>query len=133
MASAEQRNRARGFLTKATDYLASAEDNLVMERPTPAAGDAIHAGISAKDAIVTMLTGSTHKAKDHRSAANELQQALGKRSDAASSAKALRELLAVKTDVEYGAALVTLAKAEPMVRRARSLVKLATDIVRLGR
>ena len=53
MATTEHRNHARAFLTKAEEYLASDEDNLAAERYTPAAGNAIHAGISAKDAIVT--------------------------------------------------------------------------------
>ena len=65
MATVEQRNHAKSFLKKAEEYLASAEDNLTAERHTPAAGDAIHSGISSKDAIVTVLTGSTSKAKDH--------------------------------------------------------------------
>ena len=133
MATGEQRNYAKSFLKKAEEYVASAEDNLTAERHTPAAGDAIHAGISSKDAIVTTLTGSTSKAKDHATAAKELRQALGKRSDAATAEKALRELLAAKGDVEYGVALVTAAKAESLVRRARTLVDLAVHIVRLGR
>lgn len=54
MATAEQRNHAKAFLKKA-------EDNLAAGRNTPAAGDAIHAGISAKDAIVTALTRTTSK------------------------------------------------------------------------
>ena len=56
MATAEQLNHARAFLRKAEEYLASAEDNLIAGRLTAAAGDAIHAGISGKDAIVTALT-----------------------------------------------------------------------------
>lgn len=68
MANAEQHNRARSFLKKAEEYLASADDNVSMERPIPAAGDTIHAGISAKDAIVTALTGATSKGKDHSTA-----------------------------------------------------------------
>ena len=68
MATIEQRNRAKSFLKKAEEYLASAEDNLAAERRTPAAGDAIHAGISSKDAIVTALTGSTNKGQDHATA-----------------------------------------------------------------
>ena len=76
MATTEQRNHAKSFLKKADEYLASAEDNLAAQRHTPAAGDAIHAGISSKDAIVTMLTGSTSKGKDHATAAKELKQAL---------------------------------------------------------
>jgi hypothetical protein len=133
MATAEQRNHARSFLTKAEEYAASAEDNLVAGRNTPAAGDAIHAGISAKDAIVTSLTGRTSKGKDHSMAAKELRQALGRRDQAAAAEKALRELLAAKGDVEYGASIVTGAKAKPLVRRARTLVDLAGQIVTLGR
>lgn len=132
MASAEQRNHAKAFLRKAEEYLASAEDNFAAERYTPSAGDAIHAGISAKDAIVTALTGASHTGKDHAMAAKELKQALGQRAEAAPAEKALRELLAAKADVEYGVALVPRAKAEPLVRRARTLVELALAVVRLG-
>ena len=133
MATTEQRNHAKSFLKKAEEYLASAEDNLAAERHTPAAGDAIHAGINSRDAIVTMLTGTTSKGKDHATAAKELKQALGKRPEAPTAEKALRELLSAKADVEYGIALVTAAKAETLVRWARTLLELAVQIVRLGR
>jgi hypothetical protein len=115
------------------ERLASAEDSRHAERHTPAAGDAIHAGISAKDSIVTALTGSTSKGKDHATAAKELRQALGKRPEAAPAERALRELLSAKADVEYGVGLVTPAKAEALGRRARILVELALQVVRLGR
>ena len=132
MASAAQLNHAKAFLRKALEYLASAEDNLVAERYTAAAGDAIHAGISAKDAITTALTGATRKGKDHAAAAKELKTALGARADAPTAEKALRELIGAKGDVEYGTALLTATRAEPLVRRARLLVDLAVEIVRLG-
>lgn len=77
-----ERGQARAFLKKAQEYLASAQDNLDLERLTPAAGDAIHAGIRAKDAIVVSLTGSTAKSMDHAAAAKELGRALGQRPDA---------------------------------------------------
>jgi hypothetical protein len=64
------------------------EDNLAAERRTPAAGDAIHAGISSRDPIVTMLTGSTSKGKDYAAAAKELKQAAGKRPEAPTVEKA---------------------------------------------
>ena len=133
MATVEQRNHARSFLKKAEEYLAAAEDSLAAERHTPAAGDAIHAGISSKDAIVAALTGSTSKGKDHATAAKELRQALGKRPDAPTAEKALRELLSAKAEVEYGVTLITATKATALVRRARALVELALNIVRLGR
>ena len=83
--------------------------------------------------MVTTLTGSTTRGKDHAAAAKELKQALGKRPEAATAEKALRELLSAKGDVEYGVALVTPVRAESLVRRARVLVELAVQIVRLGR
>lgn len=130
MTSAETLNYAKRYIQKAGEYLASAEDALDLERATPAAVDAIHAGISAKDAIVTMLTGATGKAKDHAQSARELRTALGTRTEAASAEKAFRELIAIKGEVEYGTTLITLAKAEPLIRRAQTLVDLATRIVR---
>lgn len=133
MATAQQRNHAKSFLKKAEEYLASAETNRAAKRYTPAAGDAIHAGISAKDAILTALTGATSKGKDHAAAAKELRQALATRPEAPGSEKSLRELIAAKADVEYGTDLVTATKAEPLIRRARTLVDLAIEIVRLGR
>lgn len=133
MVSAEQRNHAKAFLQKAEEYVESAEDNLDLERYTPAAGDAIHAGISAKDAIVTSLSGATSKAKDHARAAKELSEALGTRAEGKPAERALRELISAKGDVEYGVELITAAKAETLVRRARMLVDLAISIVRLGR
>ncbi len=105
MATGAQRNQARSFLKKAEEYVASAEDNLTAERHTPAAGDAIHAGISSKDAIVTTLTGSTSKGKDHATAAKELKQALGKRPESTTAEKALRELVSAKGDAEYASHL----------------------------
>jgi uncharacterized protein (UPF0332 family) len=135
MATSEQRDVAKAFLKKAEEYVASAEDNLDLERYTPAASDAIHAGISAKDAIVTVLTGGTSKGKgkNHAAAVRELTQALGSRPDARTAERALRELIGAKVDVEYGTTPITRARSQPLVRRARTLVDLATEIVRLGR
>jgi len=131
--SAEQSNHAKAYLRKAEEYMESAEDNLELERYTPAAGDSIHAGISAKDAIVTSLVGTTSKSKNHANAVNELGRVLAKRPEGASAERSLRELVSAKAEVEYGAALIGHTKAEALVRRARSLVDLAVSIVRLGR
>jgi tRNA(Ser,Leu) C12 N-acetylase TAN1 len=79
------------------------------------------------------LTGTTSKGKDHATAAKELKLSLGQRAEAAASERAFRELVSAKGDVEYGVNVITQAKAEPLVRRARSLVELAVQIVRLGR
>jgi HEPN domain-containing protein len=123
---------ARAFLKKAEEYLASAVDNFDLERYTACSGDAVHAGIAAKDAIVTALTGSTSKSKDHSAAASELRTALGQREGAAAAERALRDLVGAKTDVEYSAKPVTAAAAKILLRRARTLVEWARLIVQGG-
>lgn len=130
---AEARNRANAYLAKALEYLASAQDSLAAGRVTAAAGDAIHAGISAKDAVTTTLTGTTVKNKNHGLAVRELRTALGQREEAARASKAFAELIAMKAEVEYGTKLISLDKAESLVRRAHVLVDLAIAVVRLGR
>ncbi len=100
MTTAESLNYAKRYLQKAEEYLASAQDNLDLECATPAAGDAIHAGISAKDAIVTMLTGATSKTKDHAKSSGELHSGLDPRLHM--PRRTLRELITIKGDVEYG-------------------------------
>ena len=132
MATADQRSYAKSFLKKAEEYAASAEDNLAAERHTPAAGDAIHAGISSKNAIVTALTGSTSKRKTTRRLPRNSGRLWGttriRRGRESAAGAALRE-----RRCGVGVALVSAAKAESLVRRARTLVELAVQIVRLGR
>ena len=132
MTAAESLNYARRYLAKANEYLETAQDSLDLERRTAAAGNTIHAGISAKDAIVTALTGTTRKSKDHAKAASELRASLAGRSDAAAAERALREPIAMKGDVEYGTKAPTLIQANTLVRRARTLVELSEEIVRGG-
>ena len=62
--------------------------------------------------------------------AAELRTSLAGRADAPAAEKALRELIAMKGDVEYGTKAPTLAQATTLVRRARTLVELADEIVR---
>ena len=120
MTTAESLNYARRYLAKASEYLETAHDSLDLERLTAAAGNAIHAGISAKDAIVTALTGATSKSKDHAKAATVLRTSLAGRSDAAAAEKALRELIAMKGDVEYSTKAPTLVQATTLLRLART-------------
>ena len=111
--------------------LASAEANLAAKRYTPAAGDAIHAGI-------TRRTRSSPRSPVRRAREGPRHLSEGTPADAgqASRAPLARRhcvMVAAKGDVEYGTDVVTAVKAEPLVRRARTLVELAIEIVRLGR
>lgn len=80
---------------------------------------------------MTIRKGTTSKGRGHSAAVKELGRALAKHPEGDGAERALRELIAAKPDVEYGTALVTSAKAEPLLRRASSLVELAEQIVQL--
>lgn len=59
----------------------------------------------------------------------ELRTALSGRSDAAAAERALRELISMKGEVEYGTKVPTTTQATALVRRARGFVGLTDDII----
>ncbi|MCL2471039.1 MAG: hypothetical protein FWF25_04775 [Propionibacteriaceae bacterium] len=128
MAEDGRQSQVRAFLHKAKEYLAVAEDSLEQERMTAAAGNAIHAGINSKDAIVIALTGTTIKSGDHQQAVRELRAALASRPEAAKCERALRDLIGAKSGVEYGVFMIEPSKAAILVRRAQTLVDTAARL-----
>ncbi len=129
MAEPEWRNQAKAFLDKAEEYLLAAQMSEEGQLWTAAAGAAIHAGISAKDAIAVALTGSTAKHQDHARAADELGVILGEDAEKPRAVRAIRDLLASKTDVEYTHRRTAEPKARLLVRRAETLVEIARRVV----
>lgn len=129
MSDPGQRNRAKIFLDKAEDFLLVAQSAEADRLWTPAAGNAIHAGICAKDAIATALTGETTKHRDHARAADELHAILRGHPDQVRAKRALAELIAEKSDVEYTSTRIGEAKVKVLVRRAEMLVELARATV----
>lgn len=77
--------------------------------------------------------GDDRQEQESGAAVRELRTALGQREEAVRASKAFAELIAMKAQVEYGAKLISLEKAESLVRRAHVLVDLAIAVVRLGR
>jgi len=132
MTTAQARAYSKAFLVKSQEYLASAQDNLAAARHTAAAGDAVHAGICAKDAMVMALTGELSKHSDHRQAIPDLVRSLGKRPETPAAERALRELIAAKSRVEYGVDLMSEAQSTALTRRARALVTLAEHILEVN-
>jgi hypothetical protein len=128
MIDSERRNHAHDFLQKAEDNLLMAHQAEETQLWTPAAGLAIHAGINAKDAIAVAFTGGTTKHWDHARAADELRSILIGHVEQSRAERALRELLAVKNDVEYTRKQIGEAKVRGLVRRAETLVELARSM-----
>lgn len=109
---------AKAHLAKSQEFLASAEDNLAVDRFNVATSDAVISGINAKDAICLKLTGRTAKTDNHQSATGELRKAGGV---GRSAAVTLGRLLAKKTQSQYQTTPVSRNDAERAVRHARTL------------
>lgn len=125
----EQRNEARAHVRHAHDFLDGARTNLEFGNLRAAGSDAILAGVRAKDAICMALTGSTSKSEDHRRAVRELTTALGKRPETPNAERALTELVAFKTPIQYSNQRIEITRVTALVRRAETLVQLADEIV----
>jgi hypothetical protein len=92
-----------------------------------AAANAALAGIAAADAACCFALGERSRGDDHRDA-NELvaQVSPGGRE----AANALRRLLALKNDAEYGLTGVSRAKRDTALRQAGRLVEFAEAVLR---
>lgn len=113
------------YLTKAEEYLASAERNLGAERLTTAADSAIHAGVLAKNAIVSISARGVVVEQDDAVAVAELRLVLADDAGAAEAECTLRELLASKERVGSSPAPTEVAEAARLVQHARILVQVA--------
>lgn len=114
---------ARQYLAKADEFLGAMESMLVAGLWDAAGLAAIHAGISATDAVLSYRGGVRSAGQDHRAAAELLVQVLG--SSAEEGAKHLRRLVQKKTLVEYEQRRLTQAEAIDLAEHTRRLLKWA--------
>ncbi|MBI4730418.1 MAG: HEPN domain-containing protein [Acidobacteria bacterium] len=122
---------ARAYLHKAEAYLEAARADLEAGRPDPATSCAIHAGISAADAISAARTGRRSAGADHRQTIALLRSA-GR--EGAEAARHLERLLPLKNLAEYDYASVSRARAESALRSADRIVSVARRaLASLGR
>jgi hypothetical protein len=90
------------------------------------AANAVLAGIAAADAACCRALGERSRGDDHRDAVALVAQVSPGGDDAAN---ALRRLLAVKNDAEYGLAVFSRAKRDLGLRQARKLVEFAQAVL----
>jgi hypothetical protein len=117
---------ARAYLSKAGEFLRAAEDSFELNNLIAAAGNAVHAGISAADAIAAGRAGSVWKG-EHTQGAGHLEKVAG--TDGRDAGRQLRRLLPLKTRAEYDPGPVTVAEAAAAVQAARRLVAVAERVV----
>ena len=118
--------QARKRLADARKSLELAE---LVDDDTDTAGlgvSAANAGIAAADAACCRALGERSRGDDHRDAIALVAQVSPGGDDAAN---ALRRLLAVKNDAEYGLAVFSRSKRDVGLRQARKLVEFARAVL----
>lgn len=120
------RAQARSYLAKADEFLAAARDSLAAGYTLAAASLAVHAGISAGDAICGARTGQRSAGSDHAQAATLLEQA-GR--EGAEAARLLSRLMPLKNRAEYEPNDIPKASATRAVDQAERIVQLARQVV----
>jgi len=127
------RSQARSYLEKAKQFLNAAKDAVGGSRHDAAMLAAIHAAISAADAVTVALAGQRSADPDHSRAVDLLDEVGAGATEVTSHARQLRQLLATKNVVEYESRRATARNAADAVRRADRLVAWASSVVDAAR
>lgn len=139
MTPAKRASAARGsapdYLAKSEEFLGAARRALEDDASDAAMLNAIHAGISAADAVCVALAGTRSTDPDHARAVDLLEEVGRGAPEFRDKAKQLRQLVTKKSVVEYEARRARAAEARDSVRRAERLAMWArTQVVAaLGR
>ncbi len=119
------RAQVRGYAGKAQEYLDAAEASLTEHRHIAATSLAVHAGISAADAICGARMGRRSADQDHARSIALLGEA---GTDGTAAARQLARLLPLKTRAEYEPDDVPKATATKAVRAATQIVAIAQRV-----
>jgi HEPN domain-containing protein len=110
---------AKSNLSKAIQFLEGAELSFEAGNYDSVVVLATMAGIKSKDSIAIWFTGKSRKGKSHVEAVAELKEISQVPSEVI---RAFRELVARKSEAQYGTELISRVRAEAFLRQARSLV-----------
>ena len=118
--------QARTYLGKAEEFLVTAIESLQAGHLLAATSLAVHAGISASDAICGARTGQRAAGSDHGQAVALLGQAGREGKDAA---RLLTRLMPLKNRAEYEPQDVPRASATRAVEQAERIVQIARQVI----
>ena len=119
------RAKARIYLGKAAEFLAAAKAAHAAQQSDAALLLAIHAGISACDAVTVALGAVRSTDPDHLKAVDLLETAARRSQEVRERANQLRSLLKLKNLVEYEDRRVSAKEADAGTKRAERLVSWA--------
>ena len=126
------RSDAALYLGKATEFSEAAKHALRQSQHDAAMLNAIHAAISAADAVTVGLSGLRSTDSDHQRVADLLLQ-VGRSGSLTTHVRQLRVLLSQKNMVEYESGRATAAEASDAVSRAKRIVDWARETVASGK
>ena len=116
------RDRAPTYLRKAREFCAAAAATALAGQSDAALLCAVHAAISASDAVTVALRGQRSMDPDHQRAADLLDDIVGTSTEGKAKVQQLRGLLAMKNLVEYEARAVSPKEAADGIKRCERLV-----------
>jgi HEPN domain-containing protein len=128
-----RRSDGRLYLTKAQQFCAEATTAIMSPRNDAAMLNAVHAAISAADAVCVALGGRRSSDPNHQRAADLLQEIGGKSTDVSGQVRRLRELVSKKNAVEYESRLATAREATGAVQTAERFVAWASQTIDAAR
>lgn len=128
-----RRGEARLYLEKAVQFLEQARSGLDSNRYDAVLLDAIHAAISAADAVTVALGGVRSTDADHNRAADLLEEVAASSTEIRERARQLRALLARKNAVEYESRKASAKDARDGVERAGRIVEWASEVLAKAR
>jgi HEPN domain-containing protein len=120
---------AKLYAAKASQFLELASQAREFGFHDGAMLNAVHAAISATDAVTVALARRRSFDSDHQRAADLLEQVAGQSPELKTRLRQLRELLARKNAVEYESRRVTAREAADAVQRAERFVAWAVETV----
>jgi len=118
-----ERSEAASYLRKAMQFLAEADTAATANRPDAAMLCAIHAAISAADAVTIGLSQLRSTDPNHAAAADLLRSAGRGAEEFEARAKQLSALIQKKNLVEYEGRGARVSDAEDACKRARRIVE----------
>lgn len=123
------RGSSSAHISKAEQFLRAAQRAADQAEHDAVMLNAIHAAISATDAVTIATAGVRSTDPDHQRAADLLQEVAGASGEIRAQVNQLRRLLSRKNQVEYEARRARAAESADSLKRATRFVAWASGVV----
>lgn len=117
------RRDAENYLKRSLELRESMRNNLIVENWNAAVVDAVHAVISANDAVTVAFSGERCTSSHHNDAVELLSRSVSKAMKPDTTR--LRRIISIKSHVEYGPSLVSKTDAESTAKDAERFIEWA--------